>query len=94
MVARGADPFVIGRGWFAYAGLSADRVFNHVGIDNHAPFGATAQLRNSRFVMLAGIAYGWERSSLSFSLQSANPLVESSNRRQSYGSVTYTWRMD
>jgi lipid A 3-O-deacylase len=90
---RSADPFVIGRGWFTYAGLSADRIFNHVGISDGAPFGASAQLRRSRFAAVAGIAYGWEHSSLSFSLQSANPLVRSSNRQQSYGSVTYSLRM-
>lgn len=90
---RSADPFVIGRGWFAYSGLSADHIFNHVGVSNDAPLAATAELRKSRFTVVAGIAYGWEHSSLSFSLQSANPLVRSSHQQQSYGSVTYSLRM-
>jgi len=90
---RTGDPFVIGRGWFAYAGISADRFFSHFGIgdgDGDGPANK-AQLRKSQFIGVAGIAYGWGRSSLSFSLQSASPLVESSGERQSYGSITYTW---
>lgn len=90
---RSADPFVIGRGWFTYAGLSADHLFNHVGISDDVPSGATAQLRKTRFVAVAGIAYGWQHSSLSFSLQSANPLVQSNHQQQSYGSVSYSWNM-
>ena len=93
VMTHSADPFVIGRGWFTYAGLSADHLFNHVGISDDDPSGATAQLRKSRFVAVAGIAYGWQHSSLSFSLQSANPLVQSNHQQQSYGSVTYSWNM-
>jgi lipid A 3-O-deacylase len=87
------DPFAIGRGWFAYAGFSGDRIFSHAGIGSDAPPGNIARLRESQYVSVAGIAYGWSHSSLSFSLQSANPLVKSSNERQSYGSITYIWRM-
>ena len=84
---RTADPFVLGEGWFAFAGLAADRVFNHTGI------GGEADLRKTRATATLGIAYGWRSSSLTFSLQSADPLIRSSNRRQSYGSVTYLIRL-
>lgn len=84
---RTADPFVLGEGWFAFAGLSADRVFNHTGI------GSDAVLRKTRGAATVGVAYGWKSSSLTFSLQSADPLIRSSNRRQSYGSITYLIRL-
>jgi len=90
---RTGDPFVIGRGWFAYTGVSGDRFFSHFGIGDEAGPANKAQLRKSQFIGLAGIAYGWGNSSLSFSLQSASPLVESSGNRQSFGSITYTWRI-
>lgn len=84
---RTADPFVLGEGWFAFAGLAADRVFNHTGI------GGQADLRKTRATATVGIAYGWRSSSLTFSLQSADPLIRASNRRQSYGSITYMIRL-
>ncbi len=84
---RTADPFVLGQGWFAFAGLAADRVFDHTGI------GSEADLRKSRATAAVGFAYGWRSSSLTFSLQSADPLIRSSNRRQSYGSITYLMRL-
>lgn len=90
---RSGDPFVIDRGWFTYAGFSGDRLFSQAGIGNDAPPDNTAQLRKSSLIAVVGITYGWDQSSLSFSLQSASSLVESVNQRQSYGSITYTWRM-
>jgi len=87
VAAQFADPFVIGGGWFAYTGLSADRVVDDT------PRRAGAQFRRGRLVAVAGMAYGWARSSLTFSLQNSNLLVESIGR-QSYGSLTYSWRMD
>jgi hypothetical protein len=90
---RSGDPLAIDRGWFAYAGLSADRLFRQAGLGDDAPSGNTAPLSKFLIIAVAGIAYGWDRSSLSFSLQSASPLVESVNHRQSYGSITYTWRL-
>ncbi|MDM0116657.1 DUF2219 family protein [Variovorax sp. J22R133] len=37
VAAPSANPFVIGRGWFTCAGLSAHRIFNHVGIRDDPP---------------------------------------------------------
>jgi len=87
VAAQFADPFVIGGGWFAYSGLSADRVFDDT------PQRDGARFRKARWVAVAGMAYGWTHSSLTFSLQNASLLVESISR-QSYGSITYSWRME
>ena len=83
---RGADPFLVGQGWFLFAGLAAARVFNHIGIHGDA------KLRNYRMHTTLGVAYGWESSSLTFSLQSEEPVVEDSKKRQRYGSLTYVVR--
>jgi lipid A 3-O-deacylase len=88
VMAGTADPLILGRGWYVYTGLSADRIFDHVGIG-----GDTAQLRRLRAIGTGGVAYGWTDTSLSFSLQTANPLTRASNHRQSYGSVTFVWRL-
>lgn len=88
---RTGDPFMIGRGWFVYAGLSGDYLFYHAGISSDSPAGNSARLRHSQLMGMAGIAYGWSQSALSISLQSATPLIESSHHRQSYGSITYLW---
>jgi len=90
-LARSGDPLIFGRGWMVYAGMHADHFFSHAGISNDLPPGGTrAELRESQLIGLAGIAYGWGESSLSFSLQSTSALTTGIGRRQAYGSLTYT----
>ncbi|MET0321704.1 MAG: lipid A deacylase LpxR family protein [Duganella sp.] len=91
MLARSGDPLIFGRGWMVYGGVHADHFFAHAGISNDLPPGGTrAELRKSQLLGLAGIAYGWGESSLSFSLQSTSALTTGIGRRQAYGSLTYT----
>lgn len=87
---RSGDPIAIDNSWFAYTGFSADRIVSNRGIGSSTP-GNNSQLRKTQVVPVVGIAYGWLRSSLTFSLQSATPLIESGHHRQSYGSITYIW---
>ncbi|MBC8058502.1 MAG: lipid A deacylase LpxR family protein [Rhizobiales bacterium] len=87
------DPFVVGRGWFVFGGFSADRLFRHAGVGNSAP-GNTAELKKTRLAAKVGAAYGGARSSITFSLESASPLVEASNKRQQYGAITYSYLLD
>ena len=88
---RGGDPVFLGNGWFVYAGLIGDRVFSHAGIGrNHYPENNIAELRRNQTVALAGIAYGFKSASVSFSLQSASPLITLSAKREPYGSLTLT----
>lgn len=88
---RSGDPIIFGRGWLVYAGVHADHFFAHAGISNDLPPGGTrAELRQSQLIGLAGVAYGWGDSSLSFSLQSTSALTTGIGRRQAYGSLTYT----
>jgi hypothetical protein len=90
---RTADPSVLGRGWFVYAGVHADRVFSQMGVGSNQPAqGSTAKLRETQVAAVAGIAYGWEDGSLSFSLQNASSLTTVTSRRKGYGSLTYTMR--
>lgn len=86
------DPFVVGGGWFVFGGLSTDHLFNHTGVGN-AAIGNTAQLRKLQVAAKAGVAYGTPRWSLTFALESASPLVESSSARQQYGAITYAYRL-
>lgn len=88
---RSADPVLLGTGWFVYAGLYADRVFSQAGIGrNRYADSSTAELRHTQSVAVAGVAYGFRRASVSFSLQSASPLITSTNERELYGSLTCT----
>lgn len=88
---RGGDPVYLGNGWFVYAGLTGARVFSHAGIgSNHYPEDNISELRRNQTVALAGIAYGFKSASVSFSLQSASPLITSSSKREPYGSLTLT----
>lgn len=88
---RSADPVLLGTGWFVYAGVHADRVFEHAGIgSNRYADSSTAELRKAQNVVVAGIAYGFSKASLSFSLQSATPLITSTSKREPYGSFTCT----
>lgn len=89
---HGADPILLGRDWFVFASLSADRLFNYVGVGSDAPPGNNAQLRKVRVLNTVGLAYGWERASIAFSIQNVSPVVESSSR-QTYGSLTYTYHL-
>jgi hypothetical protein len=90
-LSRSGDPLIFGRGWMVYAGMHADHFFAHAGISNDLPPGGTrAELRQAQLIGLAGIAYGWGDSSLSFSLQSTSALTTGIGRRQAYGSLTYT----
>jgi lipid A 3-O-deacylase len=82
-----ADPILLGSGWFLFGGMSAERMFSHVGI------GESATLRRSKAAFTAGVAYGWKDAALTFALKSVDPLLESSSRRQSYGSLTYVLRL-
>ncbi len=84
------DPFVVGRGWFVFGGLATDRVLHHTGIGSGAP-GNVARLRKLQVAAKAGMAYGTPRWSLTFSLASASPLVESGTERQRYGSLTLAY---
>ncbi len=88
---RTADPFVIGRGWFAYAGVSADRIVGDRWLGDDARNNIT-EPRKSQVAPMLGFAYGWENSSLSFSLHTATPIVEETEYRQNYFSITYVWR--
>jgi hypothetical protein len=87
-VSRSADPIMLGRGWFVYGAVHADRVFWNLDV------GDAARLRESQVTAVAGLAYGWDDSSLSFSLQSTSPLTTLTGRRKSYGSLSYAtlWR--
>ncbi|MBP1202865.1 hypothetical protein JOD97_000879 [Duganella sp. 1411] len=88
---RSADPVLLGSGWFVYAGLHGDRVFSHAGIgENRYADSGTAELRRKQSVAVAGVAYGLPRASVSFSLQSASPLVTSTAKRKFYGSLVLT----
>lgn len=88
---RSGDPVLLGTGWFVYAGVHADRLFSHAGIgSNRYAESGKAQLRQAQNVVVAGLAYGFRRASVSFSLQSAGPLVTSTDRRDPYGSLTCT----
>jgi hypothetical protein len=88
---RTGDPIVIGRGWFGYAGLHADRMFSQMGIGSNQPVqGSTARLRETQVVGLAGFSYGWNDSALSFSAQNSSSLTTVTGRRKAYGSITYT----
>ena len=90
-LARSGDPLVFGRGWMVYGGMHADYFFAHAGISNGLPPGGSrAELRKPQLIGLAGVAYGWGESSLSFSLQSTSALTTGIGRRQAYGSLTYT----
>lgn len=90
-LARSGDPLIFGRGWMVYGGVHADHFFAHAGISNGLPPGGSrAELRKPQLIGLAGIAYGWGESSLSFSLQSTSALTTGMGRRQAYGSLTYT----
>lgn len=87
---RTGDPMVIGRGWYTYAGLHADRMFSQMGIGTNRPVqGSTAELREIQVVGLIGLAYGWGDSSLSFSAQNSSSMTTVTGRRKAYGSVTY-----
>lgn len=90
---HGADPILLKSDWFAFASISADRLFNYVGVGNDAPTGSNTQLRKIRVLSTAGIAYGWESASLAFSIQNVNSVVKSSGGFQTYGSLTYTYHM-
>ncbi|MGF6529107.1 lipid A deacylase LpxR family protein [Variovorax sp. PvP013] len=81
------DPFVVGPGWFVFAGVSADRVLNHTGL------GDEARLRRERTAGTVGLAYGWAKSSLTFSVRTTDPLV-SGSARQMFGSLTYLTRFE
>jgi lipid A 3-O-deacylase len=81
------DPFVVGAGWFVFAGVSADRVLYHAGLRDEAG------LRRERTAATLGLAYGWERSSVTFAVRTTDPLVSSSGR-QMFGSLTWLIRID
>ena len=90
---RTADPSVLGRGWFVYAGVHADRIFSQMGVGGNQPVqGSTAKLRETQVAAVAGIAYGWDAGSLSFSLQNSSSLTTITGRRKGYGSLTYSTR--
>lgn len=90
---RTSDPFIRGDGWFAFAGLSADRRLGDRGLGSDAR-NHSIELRKSQVFPMLGIAYGWGNASLTFSLHGGTPLIESVENRQNYGSITYTWRGD
>lgn len=81
------DPFVVGAGWFVFAGVSADRVLNHTGLADEA------RLRRERTAGTLGLAYGWPTSSLTFAVRAIDPLVAGS-ARQVFGSITYLIRFE
>lgn len=80
---RSGDPFLFGEGWFVFGGVSGEHVFHHIGI------GESSALRKSRAALVVGLSFGWRDGALTFALKSADPLIASSSRRQSFGSLTY-----
>lgn len=88
---RTGDPVVIGRGWYTYAALHADRMFSQMGIGSNQPvLGSTAELREIQVVGLVGLAYGWGDAALSFSAQNSSSMTTVTGRRKAYGSITYS----
>lgn len=87
---RTGDPGLLGRGWFVYTGVHADRMFSQMGIGSNQPVqGSTAELRETQVVAFAGLAYGWDGGALTFSLQNSSALTTVTGRRKGYGSLTY-----
>jgi hypothetical protein len=93
VTSRTGDPFAVGHGWFAYVGMSADRAFNQISLGNDRPDGNVARLRKTQTIVMGGVSYGWAKSSLTFSLQSASPLVDTNDQRKSWGSLTYSMQI-
>lgn len=87
---RTGDPGLLGRGWFVYTGVHADRMFSQMGIGSNQPVqGSTAELRETQVVAVAGLAYGWDSGALTFSLQNSSSLTTLTGRRKGYGSLSY-----
>ena len=93
VTSRTGDPFAVGRGWFAFVGASVDRAFNQISLGNDRPDGNVSRLRKTQQLVMGGVAYGWAKSSLTFSLQNTNPLVDTIDQRKSWGSLTYSMQI-
>jgi hypothetical protein len=90
---RSANPAAINNGWYVYAGLRMEYVFNQIFTDgNTFRESRSIDYEKSQLGLTAGLAYSWDDVSVTFALYESNILDESIRKLTRFGTFTFGWR--
>ncbi len=90
---RAANPAAIGGGWYAYAGLRVETIFNTIYADgNTFQDSRSIDYDRTQVGLTAGLAYSWKNTSVTFALFDSNAADESVSDYSQFGTLTVGWR--
>ncbi len=95
---RTTNPVAIDNGWYVYAGVTAGYTFNQIYTDgNTYRDSRSIDYDHERLGVTAGLAYSWQRFSITLALSDANILDTRSEEEledlTQYGSLSIAWKL-
>ncbi|MCW9014656.1 MAG: lipid A deacylase LpxR family protein [Gammaproteobacteria bacterium] len=90
---RSANPAAIEGGWYLFAGVRFEYVFNAIYIDgNTFRDSRSIDYDQSQIGLTTGLAYSWENVSITFALYESNISDEATRDITRFGTLTIGWR--
>ena len=90
---RSANPAAIRGGWYLFAGIKFEYVFNTIYADgNTFEDSRSIDYDQSQIGLTSGLAYSWENVSITIALYDSNISEESSSEFTRFGTFTFGWR--
>ncbi len=90
---RSANPAAIRGGWYLFAGIKLEYVFNTIYADgNTFRDSRSIDYDQSQIGLTSGLAYSWENISITLALYDSNISDESSSEFTRFGTFTLGWR--
>ena len=90
---RSANPAAIKGGWYLFAGVRLEYIFNAIYTDgNTYSDSRSIDYDQSQIGLTTGLAYSWENVSITFALYESNISDETTRDITRFGTLTYGWQ--
>ncbi len=90
---RSANPAAIRGGWYVFAGIRLEYVFNAIYADgNTFKDSRSINYDRSQVGLTAGLAYSWKKLSVTFALYESNTTDASTREATRFSTLTLGWR--
>ena len=90
---RSANPAAVSGGWYFYAGARFEYIFNNIFTDgNTFRDSRSIDYDQSQIGLTTGLAYSWQKASITIALYDSNISDKSSRDVTQFGTLTFGWR--
>ena len=90
---RSANPAAIEGGWYLFAGVRLEYIFNAIYTDgNTFRDSRSIDYDQSQIGLTAGLAYSWKNTSITFALYESNISDKATGDITRFGTLTFGWR--